>query len=414
MTYDAIIVGARCAGSPTAMLLARKGYRVLLLDRASFPSDTLSTHFIHQPGVARLKCWGLLEQVIASNCPPIPTLSLDVGYLTLEGSKSPMEEAPDAYSPRRRVLDQLLVDAAGPAGAGVREGCQAQELRGDGGRVVGIRGLARDGAKVAERARIVIGADGMRSFIARSVRAPTYKTRPTLACMYYSYWSDVSLNVAGIWLRHGLIAAAWPTNDDLTLVVLEWPRREFDRVRADVEGNFERTVEKLPGLVDRLRAGRRVERICGTADLPSFFRRPYGPGWALVGDAGYHRDPATGQGITDALRDAELLAEALDAGFAGRQRMEAALAGYERQRNRAVVWMYRLTNRVATRQFPPGGKPLLEALRGDQQETDRLFGTLIGTVSIPEFFSPLNLLRLIGKHYLSKSKTCPASLAGNG
>src|SRR5436305_2441293 len=153
--YDAIVIGARCAGSPTAMLLARKGYRVLLLDRAGFPSDTLSTHYIHQPGVARLARWGLLEQVVASNCPPVRTQLLDLGPFALEGSPPPIDGSADGYAPRRTILDQILVEAAVAAGAELREHFSVADILTDGERVTGIRGHAAGGAMMTEHARIV-------------------------------------------------------------------------------------------------------------------------------------------------------------------------------------------------------------------------------------------------------------------
>src|SRR5690349_11462940 len=138
--YDAIVVGARCAGSPTAMLLARKGYRVLLLDRASFPSDTLSVHYIHQPGVAALARWGLLETVIATGCPPVRQQRIDLGPFALVGAPSPADGIADAYAPRRTVLDTILIEAAAAAGAEVRQRFSVQEILMDGERVTGIRG----------------------------------------------------------------------------------------------------------------------------------------------------------------------------------------------------------------------------------------------------------------------------------
>src|SRR5438045_803498 len=173
--YDAIVIGARCAGSPTAMLLARQGYRVLLLDKASFPSDTLSTHYIHQPGVARVKRWGLLDRVAASNCPPVRRQMLDVGPFAVVGSPPPVDGVADGYAPRRTVLDQILVEAAVAAGAELREHFSMDDLVTDGGRVVGIRGRAVGGGTVTEKARIVIGADGLHSMVARSVQAATYQ-----------------------------------------------------------------------------------------------------------------------------------------------------------------------------------------------------------------------------------------------
>src|ERR1700704_6032231 len=166
--YDAIVVGARCAGSPTAMLLARKGYKVLVVDRATFPSDTLSTHIVHPPGVAALKRWGLLDRLAATGCPPIDTFTFDFGPFTLSGAPG-TDDSPIAYCPRRTVLDKLLVDAASEAGAEVREEFTVQDVLTENGRVVGVRGHSKGGDSVTERAQVVIGADGRNSLVARAV-----------------------------------------------------------------------------------------------------------------------------------------------------------------------------------------------------------------------------------------------------
>jgi flavin-dependent dehydrogenase len=189
---------------------------------------------------------------------------------------------------------------------------------------------------------------------------------------------------------------AFPTNDTLACVYVAWPKQEFRTFRSDIENSYLKTVELVSKLAERVRAGKREERFVGTAVLPNFFCKPYGPGWALVGDAGYHKDPVTAQGITDAFRDAELLAEAIDAGFSGQRPLEEALAGYERQRNQAAMPMFDNTCRRAALAPPtPEMRKLLAALRGNQKETDNFLGTLQGTVSIPKFFAPENVQRII-------------------
>lgn len=404
MAYDVIIVGTRCAGSPLAMLLARKGYRVLTVDKATFPSDAISTHYIHQPGVERLVRWSLLEKVVQSGCPAISNAQLDLGGLVLRGSTNRKAGVFDAYAPRRRVLDKILLDAAVESGAEVREGFTVDELLSDGKRVTGIRGHAHGGSSVTEFASLVVGADGMHSIVARAAAARAYNTLPTLTCAYFSYWERVAMDHAEVYLRPGLVVAAWPTNDDLVVVFVAAPRDQFQKFRADVEGNWMKRIDRLPRLAERIRAGRRVGRFSGTGDLPNFFRKPFGPGWALVGDAGYHRDPVTAQGITDAFRDADFLAEAIDNGFGGRQELATALAAYERRRNDAVRAMYRLTSHLAVRQEPPGGQLLLRLLRDNQMETDRFLGTLAGTTAISEFYSPANLLRIAVRGCFRRSK----------
>ena len=395
--YDAIIVGARCAGSPLAMLLARKGHRVLLLDKSTFPSDTISTHHIHQPGVARLKRWGLLDEVRASNVPPTTKIRFDVGPFALTGMPPPADGNIEAYAPRRRVLDKILVDAAVRAGAELREGFSVEELTTDGVAVTGIRGRDRKGATVTEKARIVIGADGARSFVARSVQAPVYLDRGMLTSNYYSYWSGVPLDAVELYPREGQMLVADKTNDGLTLVVAVWPKEEFNRVRSNVEAEFIRAIEdNAPTLAERLHGGKREERFAGTGFLPNFFRKPYGPGWALVGDAGYVKDPITAQGITNSFSHAEMLAEAIEEGFSGRRGMSEALADYERKRNEEVLPMFEHTTQLAKLGAPPPEMlRLLDALRGDGEETGRFLGTVTGTVLIQDFFSQENMSRII-------------------
>ena len=396
--YDAIIVGARVAGSPLAMLLARKGYRVLLLDRAKFPSDTISTHHVHQPGVARLKRWGLLEKVRASNVPPTTDIIFDVGPFALRGTPPPADDGTaEAYAPRRRVLDKILADAAVEAGAELREEFSVEELTTEGGAVTGVRGRGRGGPAVTERARVVVGADGARSFVARSVGAPVYLDRGVLTANYYSYWSGVELDTVELHPRPGRLIVADKTNDGLTMVTVVRPREEFDLARSNVEGEFMRALdESAPALAERVRAGRREERFAGTGFLPNLFRKPYGAGWALVGDAGYVKDPATAQGITNSFSHAEMLAEALDDAFSGRREMGAALADYERRRNEEVTAMFEHTTQLARLAPPPPEMvTLLDALRDNPTETGRFLGTVTGTVPIPEFFSPQNIGRIV-------------------
>jgi 2-polyprenyl-6-methoxyphenol hydroxylase-like FAD-dependent oxidoreductase len=390
--YDAIVVGARAAGSPTAMLLAGKGHRVLLVDRADFPSDTLSTHYIHQPGIARLRRWGLLDRLRETGCPPVRTLTFDVGPFALHAAPPPSDGQLEGYCPRRTVLDALLLDAAAEAGVEVRTGFGVDELLFEDDAVRGIRS-----GGVVEQARIVIGADGRASFVARAVQAPEYEARPSRACAYYSYWAGAQGQGAELYPREGRMIISGPTNGDLQIVVAFWPREEFKAVRADVEKRFDEAVALAPPLAERLATGERADRFYGIADLPFYYRKPYGPGWALVGDAGYHKDPITAQGITDAFRDAELLADALDAGFTGKLRLDEALAGYERIRNEETRGLYELTYEFASLAAPTADKQaLFGALRTNEEDTSRFFGVVAGTVRPDEFFAPENIGRIVG------------------
>ena len=350
--YDAIVIGARCSGSPTAMLLARKSHRVLLVDRAAFPSDTMKNHFIHHEGIVQMHRWGLLGKVQASNCPPVRKLSLDLGEVRFTSDLQQGDGVDASYGPRRFVLDQILVEAAADAGAEVRERFSVLELLSEGDRVTGIRGRTDNGAVVEERAPIVVGADGHHSMVARTVKAETYNERPTLTCGYYSYWSGLPCETIEVYMRpKPAFLLAFPTNDGLTCVAIQVPVAEFATFRTDVEASFSRTLDLVPELAERVRVGKREHRFLGTADLSNFFRKPYGPGWALVGDAGYHKDPIEAQGISDAFRDAELLANAIDAGLSGSVPMEGALTAYERTRNEYAIPRYE--QNYATASFKP-------------------------------------------------------------
>ena len=304
--YDVIVVGARCAGASTALLLTHRGHRVLLVDRSTFPSDLrLSTHLVWQPGVAALKRWGLLDELVASGCPAMTTAALDVGPYTLTGAIPAADGVREAYAPRRIVLDAILVNAAVEAGAELWDGCTVDELLTDdtpgaGPRVRGIRGHLRSGRTVSATATVVVGADGMRSPVAARVAAPTYLERPARQGTYFTYWSGLPNRVNTLYPRPYRSVVTIPTNDDLTLVAVNWTIDDYRAVRHDIEGHYHRAVAEIaPELADQLRAGRREDRWIGAA-VPSRFRRPYGPGWALVGDAGYVKDPCTAQGITDA------------------------------------------------------------------------------------------------------------------
>jgi 2-polyprenyl-6-methoxyphenol hydroxylase-like FAD-dependent oxidoreductase len=401
--YDVIVVGARVAGSSTAMLLARKGLRVLLVDRATFPSDTLSTHQVQLPGVARLARWGLLERVIASGAPPARRVRFDPGPLVLEGSFAAFDGIDALYSPRRTVLDTILIDAAREAGAEVREGFVVDALVLEDGRVAGIRGAEKGGATVTESARVVVGADGKRSMVARAVGAPTYRELPVLSMGFYTYWEGVDLAGGEMYARPRRMVGAWPTNDGLVMTYVAWPVEEFAAFRADVERNFLETLDAAGDLGERVRAGRRAERFRGSPDLPNVFRVPHGPGWVLAGDAGLTMDPVTGQGIGHAFRDAELIADALAAGLGGSRPLDEALEEYRRARDEETVPMYEFTTEIASFRPPAVEQQvLLEAIADRPSEVSRFFGVLTGSVPMREYFSSRNVFRLIGLRGMAK------------
>jgi flavin-dependent dehydrogenase len=396
MKYDAIIIGGRISGAVTAMLLARRGYRVLVVDRATFPSDTISTHIIWQRGVARLLEEGFGEQLIALNAPPVGTIELDIGPFSITGRPPSVDSATSAYAPRRKLLDMKLIEAAAAAGAEVREGFPVDELVFDGDRVLGVQGRGRGGSTVIERASVTVGADGANSTMARKVQAPEYNVHPTLTCWYYSYWSALPLERIRFFTRTGRAFGCIPTNDGLVCIVVAWPRDQFAEVKGDIERNFLASLDTAPAFKEEVCAGKREERFYGTAHVPNYFRRPYGAGWALVGDAGYHKDPILAQGITDALRDASLLSKALDNVFAGRAEWDDALGGYEAARNADVEEIYGMnTQYAALEPLPPEMQALMSALRGNQVETDQFLGTMTGAVRVSDFYAPDNVNRIL-------------------
>ena len=398
--YDVIVIGARCAGAATAMLLARTGYRVLLVDKAAFPSDTMSTHVVHPPGVAALQEWGLLDRLAATECPPIEVYSFDFGPVMLAGSPGPVRGVSVAYCPRRTVLDKLLVDGAVEAGAEVREGFSVETIVvGEAGTVTGVRGRSPAGGVVTEHASVVVGADGRHSLLAKTVGPEQYNERPSRMAMYYSYWSglDVSTFASTVRADQRRGWAAAPTHDGLTVLGFGWPIEEFRSNRGDVEGNFLAAIELDPDFAERVHGATRESRFVGTAELAGYFRKPFGPGWALVGDAGYHKNPITAMGITDALRDAELASCAIDQALTHRRPYDEAMSDYQHVRDRQVAAIYESTDQFAQLAPPPPDmQQLLHAISGNQDAINAFISVQAGTLRAEEFFGPDNIGRMMG------------------
>jgi len=395
MSHDVIVIGARCAGSPTAMLLARAGCKVLLVDSATFPSDTLSTHLVHPPGVSALARWGLLDRLLSTGCPPIDTYAFDFGPFTLAGQPG-TPQSPLSYAPRRTVLDKLLVDAASEAGAQVREGYTVERLIVDDGRVTGVVGGSKGGRSSSEAARFVVGADGRHSLVARTVRPDEYHTRAPLCCAYYSYWSGLPMQGRfEAYVRPQRAFAAWPTHDDLTLVIGGWPFAQLADQKSDIEGNCLKMFELAPQFAERMRSARRETRFLAAA-VHNYFRKPYGPGWALVGDAGYNKDFITAQGIQDAFRDAQLCATALREALSGASAFDDAMARYQRSRDAGVFPMYEFTCDFARLEPPPPElERLLLAMRGNRSAMDGFARVNAGVTSPSDFFSEQNTAQIL-------------------
>jgi flavin-dependent dehydrogenase len=386
--YDVIVVGARCAGAPAAMLLARAGYRVLMVERSKFPRDTLSTLYIHQPGVALLARWGVLPSVVATGCPAIDKVSYSVAGLRLEGASWPADGQPAAYAARRYLLDPLLAQAAVDAGAEFRQGCSVHDLVYEDDRVVGVRLSSGGGAETVERARLVIGADGMRSTVAAKVDAKMVIEDPTLTCAYYSYWSDLPAEfrlyeIPGHWM--GTV----PTNDGATLVAGYFPQAQFADVRGDALNALLALVERMaPEVRDQMGAGRQLERLRGTGDQRNFFRQAAGSGWALIGDAGHHKDSITARGITDAFFQAQLLVDRIGDGLQEPDRLHTALECFAAERTDALIADYQATLKTARLDPPEHQLEMLRVIATSAELTDRYFSTLSGACPIDEFVTP--------------------------
>jgi flavin-dependent dehydrogenase len=397
--YDVVIVGARAAGASTAMLLARQGQRVLLVDRDRLPSEIARGHFVYRDAPRRLQQWGLLDRIIASGSPPVTTLTMDVGDFPLVSRDLEVDGVPWGIGPRRGVLDKILLEAAIDAGVDVQDEVAVHDVLTEDGRVIGVRGRsARTRAPLRVTARLTIGADGRHSRIAQAVRAPMYELVSSITCWYFSYWSGVPMDGIELQLKHRRAAFVFPTNDELTAIFVAFPIGEFDAVRRDPEMHMMAALDLAPALGERVRRGQREERLYGTADVPNFLRKPYGPGWALVGDAGCHKDPMLALGVCHALHDAELLAEAAGEGLSGRRSLDDALTAYEVRRNAATLPDFQENLQMAQLEpAPPDLLALRAAVRGRPDDARQLALAFFGAVPRESFFNADNLERIMGR-----------------
>ena len=343
--YDAIVVGARVAGAATAMLLARAGLRVLVVDRARLGEDTLSTHALMRGAVLQLHRWGLLQALEAAGTPPIRSATFHYAEEEIPVPIKPRDGIDALYAPRRTVLDPLLARAAAAAGAHVVHGVAAVDLIRDArGRVVGAALAGAGGSVIRVEAPIVIGADGLRSRIARLAGAPVERAGRSATAVVYGHFAGVALDAYHWYYRPGVGAGAIPTNDGRTCLFVALPPARFlHELLGGLDRVFRRVLaEAAPAMARAVTRAHLDGKLRSFAGTPGFLRRAWGPGWALVGDAGYFKDPLTAHGITDALRDAELLARAIAAGT------EAALAAYQAARDEMSLGLFEVTDRIAS------------------------------------------------------------------
>ena len=352
--YDVVIVGARVAGAGTALLLARAGLRVAVVDRARRGSDTVSTHALMRAGVMQLDRWGVLPAVRAAGTPQVHRTLFHYPGQTVQVTIRPSPGVDALYAPRRTVLDPVLLDAAAAAGAHVVDRTAVIGLINDGDRVAGVRVRGVDGVERTMVSRITVGADGIRSDVAAAVGAPLQRSATQSGAVLYSYRGD--LPTAGYEWAYGDAAAAGmiPTNEGLTCVFAgTTPERYRDTRRNGTPETALRSLvaRAAPDHVARLDESSPAGPVRGWTGVTGFVRRSWGRGWALVGDAGYFKDPITTHGMTDALRDAELLAAALVDALSSGVRECDALAGYQRQRDALSAPLFDVTDRIASYQW---------------------------------------------------------------
>jgi 2-polyprenyl-6-methoxyphenol hydroxylase-like FAD-dependent oxidoreductase len=319
--------------------------------------------------------------------------NLDLGELVITGQAPPAGDVAESYAPRRIVLDDLLVTAAREAGAEVRTSCSVRDLIAEDGRVVGVRFSDEGGKVIEERAPLVIGADGERSTVARLVGAASYEVQGRIGGTIWGYFADLPIDGMEFYARPGRMIYAWRTNDDLTVAGICFPFAEFREALGDRGTSMHAELDALaPGFGERVRAAHRVSRW-RTGCATSFCRTPVGKGWVLLGDAGLTMDPITAAGITNAFRDAELLAEAIDEGLS--EDMDSTLGSFEERRNAASLPLYTFTSQMAQLESPTQEViDLFVGLARNQEDADSYFGVFAQTVPVSEFFAPENLERI--------------------
>src|SRR5438067_6147921 len=345
-TFDVVVVGARIAGAATAMLLARRGARVALVDRSRFAADTTSTHALMRAGVLQLHRWGLLDRLRAAGTPPVRRVTFSYQDAVVPITIKPSNGVDALYAPRRTVLDPILVNAAVESGVDVRFGVTVTGLtRGRGGRPDSVTGTDADGRPFTIPARFVVGADGFRSTIARLVEAPVEHIGQHASAITYGYWTGAHVDGYEWIFRPDAAAGAIPTNDGQVCVFASATPDRIGRGGPDIIESI--VGSSAPDLAQRLRAAQAPADARTFRGHPGFMRRPWGKGWSLVGDAGYFKDPLSTHGMTDALRDAELVARALAAVLDGADETDA-LAGYQATRDALSLPLFEVVDTIAS------------------------------------------------------------------
>jgi flavin-dependent dehydrogenase len=389
MKVDIVIVGARCAGAATALLLARAGARVLVLEKGRYGADALSTHALMRGGVLQLHRWGVLPAIVAAGTPPVHATTFIYSGQEITVPIEPKFGVTALYAPRRTLLDRTLVDAAIAAGAEVRYGVRVDDvIRDNDGRVSGVMATV-DGTPQRFEADMVVGADGLHSTIAQRVAAANVLEGQHSTGVLFAYWEGLQAGSYEWWFRPGAGAGAIPTNDGATCVFVTIPPGRFrEEARATIPV-YRRLLREVSPLLDaRLEDARQVEPVRSFGGHPGFIKTSTGPGWALVGDAGYFKDPFTAHGITDALRDAELLARAVVQGTGD------SLANYALTRLDLSRRLFEVTDEVASFDWT---EDQLQALhRAFSSEMSREVRALAALEPLPGLASPAGAADVAG------------------
>jgi 2-polyprenyl-6-methoxyphenol hydroxylase-like FAD-dependent oxidoreductase len=365
--FDVVVVGGRLAGAATAMLLARRGLRVVVIDHSCSLTDTLSTHAFMRGGVLQLHRWGLLDRVKAAGTPPVRVTTFTYADTSVPVRIEPKHGVHALYAPRRTVIDPILAHAATEAGAEVRIGHRVRGLlRTATGRVSGVTGVDSEGAPFSIRARFVVGADGIHSTIARLVEAPVEHRASFATTSTYGYWTGAEIDGYEWIFRPDASGGIIPTNDNQVVVFANATAERIGRGGIRVIESILRS--SAPDLAERLASARPPGGTRLFRAPRGFLRRAWGGGWALVGDAGYFKDPLGAHGMTDALRDAELLARALIAVHQGADET-VALAEYQHIRDSLSLPFFTVVDAISSHRWTDAEIPdLLKRLSAAMRE----------------------------------------------
>jgi flavin-dependent dehydrogenase len=380
--YDVLIVGGRAAGGSLALLLARQGRRVLVADRDEFPSDTMSTHFMGLPAVGALKRLGVLDDILAAGFRRITRHRTWIDDCCFEGPAAP----PGGFSlcPRRIVLDSVLIEHAVKASARFEPRTRVDGLLQEGGDVVGAVLQTTGGERREVRARVVIGADGKASKVAEWVGTHEYDAVPALRPAYYGYFHGIeprSEATLELFFGGDQIGFLFPMREGEDCIALEIQPEEFAEFRSQHDAVFETRVRRLPEMARRMQNARLEGKVIGVKGIDNHFRKPYGPGWALTGDAGYLKDPSTGLGIGDALEQSFMLAEALGAWFDGAD-WEATMSAFQQRRDKAMKPAYDATLAFTRmRDMAPAEQNVLKAVFLSPSTTRAIAHSMVAQLS---------------------------------